>query len=497
MGASSFIVKLLAKRAFKQNIRNQKNAILDQNTIFKNIIKIGNKSLYAKNFNIKSDLKYNQYNNQVPVSNYENYVQYISLISKGRDNILTSDKTLYFAITSGTTSGTKYIPLTKKMWKYHTSAIKQLLLIYAYQKNDYNFSNAAMMFIQGSPDLKYYNNIPFAKLSGIAARHIPFYLKKNRYPSMETNMLYPWAKKIDAIVMETWNKNMQIIGGIPPWVITYFDALLKYTNKNTVNEVFENLKLYIHGGASFSPYKNTFLNLCGKIDTLEVYPASEGFFGYQNCLSDKSLLLLTNHGVFYEFISLVDFQKNKKNRIPLEGVKLNIDYVMIVSTISGLWSYNTGDTIRFVSIDPYKILFSGRAAQYCSAFGEHVIEKEVQIALSGGLDACGGGVIEFTVCPKISKNNQPSHHEWFIEFSKKPDDLLLFEKILNQIMEKQNIYYSELVQSNVIGPLKVIVVKHGGFNAYMKSIGKFGGQNKCPHLSNERKIGDYLLENYV
>ncbi|MBF25021.1 MAG: hypothetical protein CMP49_00665 [Flavobacteriales bacterium] len=497
MSISSFVVKFLAKQAYRQNIRNQKNAIEDQNNTYKSIIAFGRSSHYGKNFNITSNFKYNEYAEKIPVSKYENYKEYISLISKGEKNILTTGKPIYFAITSGTTSGTKYIPLTQKMWNYHTLAIKELLLLYAYQKNDFNFSNTAMMFIQGSPELKYYNKIPFAKLSGIAARHIPFYLKKNRYPSVKTNKLQPWEKKIDTIVLETYNKNMKILGGIPPWVITYFQALLKYTKQNTVNDVFKNLKLYIHGGTSIEPYKNTFSKLCSNIDTLEVYPASEGFFGYQNCLNDKSLLLLTNHGVFYEFISLEDFRRGALQRIPLEDVKLHIDYVMIVSTVSGLWAYNTGDTVRFVSKNPYKIMFSGRASQYCSAFGEHVIEKEIQTALLEGLKVCGGSVVEFTVCPKVGEDNFHSCHQWFVEFSEEPSNLLHFEKILNQMMEKQNIYYSDLVQSNIIAPLKVIAVKNGGFNAYMKSIGKFGGQNKCPHLSNERKIGDYLLRNYV
>jgi hypothetical protein len=498
MGLSSFLLKWLAKKEYKKYSLNKQCAIKNQTDIFNKIMLRGRGSEFWKQKKIPNIKKYNQFQSLLPISDYESIRPFISQISNGEKNILTKGMPLYFAITSGTTSGTKYIPLTKEMLAFQTQAIKELLLLYSYQTNNYNISpNVGMMFVQGSPNLQYLNKVPFAKLSGITARHIPFFLKKNRYPSMKTNCIENWGEKIDAIVQETHNKDMQIIGGIPPWVMTYFEALLSFKNKKSLQEIFPNLMLYIHGGSGFGPYKKAFFNMCGTIDTLEVYPASEGFFAYQDDLNDPSMLLLTNHGVFYEFVELADFQAQKMNRIPLEDVQLNIDYVMIVSTIAGLWVYNTGDTIRFTSRSPYKILFSGRSAQYCSAFGEHVIEKEVQAALEGAIKKHGGIVSEFTVAPKIMTESYLSHHQWFIEFKYTPDNLSFFERTLNTIMEKQNPYYRDLVKSKVIVPLKLFVVKVGGFNAYMKSIGKFGGQNKCPHLSNETKIANFLLKNYV
>ena len=497
MGLSSFLLKILAKRAFVKNKEMQKNALADQDAVLKNILFQGCSSVFGKQFGVSKNTSYRHFSQVVPVSGYEDLQNYITQISRGEKNVLTSGKPMYFAITSGTTSGTKYIPLTKKMMGFQTQAIKELLLLYAYKTNSYSISNVGMMFIQGSPELQYLNKIPFAKLSGIAAKHVPFFLKRNRYPSMKTNCIKSWDKKIEAIVEETVNKDMRVIGGIPPWVITYFNALLEHTKKKSVKEVFPGLQLYIHGGTGFGSYKNTFLGLCGDINTLEVYPASEGFFAYQNELEDESLLLLTNHGVFYEFISLVDFQNQKFNRIPLEGVSLNVDYVMIVSTIAGLWAYNIGDTVCFVSKNPYKIIFSGRASQYCSAFGEHVIEKEVQTALKEALILFGGRVSEFIVCPKIEVAPLKSHHEWFIEFCEFPTSLVEFENKLNESMMSQNIYYRDLVFSGVISPLKIIFVEAGGFNSYMKSIGKFGGQNKCPHLSNDRVIANFLLKKHV
>ena len=497
MGVSSFIVKLLAKQQYKKSLSIQGSAIQDQNSILKTIIKRGRGALFTSRLNLNNTATYNQFKNRVQITDYESIRSYITKISNGEKNILTQGTPKYFAITSGTTSGIKYIPVTKEMMMFQTQAVKELLLLYAYQSGSYSISNVGMMFIQGSPELKYLNKMPYAKLSGIAARHIPFFLKKNRYPSMKTNCISDWSKKIIKIVEETYDKDMRVLGGIPPWVITYFEELLNYTNKKFVNDVFPNLKLYIHGGTSFDNYRGSFLEFCGGVDTLEVYPASEGFFAYQNTLNERGLLLLTNHGVFYEFIKLEDYKLNCFNRLCLEDVELETDYVMLVSTVAGLWAYNTGDTIRFVSKKPYKILFSGRASQYCSAFGEHVIEKEVQTALMNTIDLCGGTVVEFSVCPKVLERPDLSHHLWFVEFLKKPKNLILFEKLLNQEMEKQNIYYKDLIGSCVIGALKVLCVKKGGFNEYMKSIGKFGGQNKCPHLSNNTQIGDFLTNGYV
>ena len=498
MGLSGFLLKILAKKNQKKHSLGLKNAIKNQNLIFKNIITKGESSLFGKKHQINRYQNYNQFTKTVPVVDYENLSPYIEKISRGEKNILTKGRPLYFAITSGTTSGTKYIPLTNDMLHFQIQSIKELLLLYAYQTNSYDLSlKSGMMFIQGSPTLSHYNKMPFAKLSGITARHVPLFLQKNRYPSMATNKIENWDEKIHAIVKETHDKDMRVIGGIPAWVINYFEALLKFTKRETVKNVFPGMSLYIHGGASFIPYKKTFLNLCGDIDTLEVYPASEGFFAYQDDVKEKAMLLLTNHGVFYEFIPLVDFHKKNMNRVPLEGVVLHTEYVMIVSTVAGLWGYNTGDTVQFVSKNPYKIVFCGRASQYCSTFGEHVIEKEIQTALSGAIRKFGGAVKEFTVCPKINTPSNLSQHEWFIEFSLKPQSLSSFSTEINTIMKQQNIYYRDLLNSGVIQPLKVLVVKTGGFNDYMKSIGKFGGQNKCPHLSNDREIGEFLLRKYV
>ena len=497
MPISKYLIKLLAKQAYKNNLKSQASALEAQNKLFKKIVLLGHGSLFSKENGMLKTWNYNAFCENVKLNTYEDLRPYIERVSLGEKNILNSERVNYFAITSGTTSGTKYIPFTRSMMAHQTGAIKELLLLYVYQSGNYNLYKKKMMFVQGSPKLDLYNKIPFGKLSGIVAHHIPFYLKNRRLPSMKTNSINTWNKKIEAIVEETRLQDLGIIGGIPPWVINYFEALLDKTRKKTVKSVFENLSLYIHGGTDFSVYRNSFFNICGDVDTLEVYPASEGFFAYQNNIEEKELLLLTNHGVFYEFIKLSDYVQDNYTRVPLEGVLLNIEYVMVISTICGLWAYNTGDTVEFKSLFPFKIVFCGRASQYCSAFGEHVIEKEVNTAINETVSVCGGIVSEYTVCPMISDSNQSSYHDWFVEFSSGPENLVEFKKLLNLNMEKQNPYYKDLVNSGVIKPLRLNIVRSGGFSEYMKSIGKFGGQNKCPHLSNNRSVGNFLLKNYV
>jgi hypothetical protein len=367
------------------------------------------------------------------------------------------------------------------------------LLLYAQKTKNYNIINGKMMFLQGSPQVEFYGKIPCGRLSGIVANHVPKFLKKNRLPSMGTNSIKNWNKKIDKIITETRNEDLRLIGGIPPWVIMYFERLLSACDAQTVQDVFPNLRLYVYGGVNFNPYKNTFNKLVGKIDFLELYPASEGFIGYQDDSEKMGMLLLTNHGIFYEFIEVDDFIKNSNpKRVWLRGVKLNIDYVLILNTCAGLWGYNIGDTIKFISIDPYRIIITGRVQHFISAFGEHVINNDVETALSVTLEKYPAEIIGFHACPNVSPKKGLPGHDWFIEFSKNPNDVKGFVEYLDLCLRKQNIYYNDLVQGGVIRPLKIILTKRGAFNAYMNSIEKLGGQNKCPLISNDRKIGDYL-----
>tara|TARA_Y100001978_G_scaffold201406_1_gene219694 strand:- start:482 stop:1975 length:1494 start_codon:yes stop_codon:yes gene_type:complete len=490
------IVSFLARKTKKAVDAWSKKSIKNQDKIFKKFIATLAKTKYGKDIGAHKKMCLVDFQKKSPINSYEDLSPYIKRISRGEKNVLWMGRPAYFAKTSGTTSGVKFIPLTIEMLKNQINSSKEALLLYAFYQNKFDAINGKMMFIQGSPILKKHGQIKTGRLSGIVANHVPFFLQPNRLPSFETNSIGNWDKKLEGIINETVDCDLRLIGGIPPWVIMYFQKILKKTHKENVNTIFPNLSLYVHGGVNFKPYKNTLKSMVPNANFLELYPASEGFFAYQDDINDDGLLLLTNHGVFYEFIESDNFLQGVFQRITLKDVVLGKNYVLIISTCSGLWSYNIGDTVMFVNLNPYKIIITGRIKHYISAFGEHVISKEVETALDMCLMKFGGEVFSFTVCPNINPENGLPHHDWFIEFIKKPANFSSFCEYLDTSLRKQNIYYNDLVKNNIIRPLVVNCVKVGSFNNYMKSIGKLGGQNKCPLLSNDRKIGDFL-SNYL
>jgi hypothetical protein len=350
------------------------------------------------------------------------------------------------------------------------------------------------MFIQGSPVLDFSKKIPIGRLSGIVAHHLPWYLKSNNLPSYQTNCIDDWEDKVDKIVEETIDKNMGIISGIPPWVQMYFEKICSI-RKQSISQVFPNFSLFIYGGINFEPYKKRFFDLIGKeVASIETYPASEGFIAYQNKQNDEGLLLCLNHGIFYEFIEAQSYFDDKPTRIDLSQVELGVNYAIILNTNAGLWGYSIGDTVKFVSKNPYKIVVSGRIKHFTSAFGEHVIGKEVEEGLKQSCLELKIGINEFHVAPQINPNNGLPFHEWLIEFDQLPKNMDKFASLLDQNMRKQNSYYNDLIEGNVLRPLLITSIKKGGFNSYMKSVGKLGGQNKVPRLSNDRKIADTLIQ---
>ena len=401
-------------------------------------------------------------------------------------------KPIYFAKTSGTTSGSKYIPLTKESMPFHIKAARNAILSYIHETGKANFVSKKMIFLQGSPVLESKNGIQLGRLSGIVAHFVPKYLQKNRVPSWQTNCIDDWETKVDAVVKETISEDMAVISGIPSWVQMYFEKLQTLSGKK-VGELFQNFNLFIYGGVNYEPYRAKFENLIGrKVDSIELFPASEGFFAYQNLQSDKGMLLLLDGGIFYEFIKSNDFFSDNPKRYTIGEVELQINYVLIISTNAGLWAYNIGDTIQFTSLKPYKVIVSGRIKHYISAFGEHVIGKEVECALQESMQNTAVRVNEFTVAPQINPNQGLPYHEWCIEFENEPENLEQFALAIDLAMQKQNSYYFDLISGNVLQPLKITPIAKNGFQNYMKSIGRLGGQNKVARLSNDRKIVDCL-----
>ena len=465
-----------------------------QQKIFKELIKKAKNTAFGKDHNFHKITSYSAFKKQVRVSDYEGLRPYIDRVVSGEKNVLWKGKPLYFAKTSGTTSGAKYIPITKASMPTHIKAAKEALLCYIVEKNDASFVDGKMIFLQGSPVLEGLNGVKLGRLSGIVAHYVPQYLLKNRLPSWETNCIEDWDTKVNAIVEETIDEDMSVISGIPSWVQMYFERLIDKTGKS-VGESFPNFSLFVYGGVNFEPYRAIFKKLIGRVpDSIELYPASEGFFAYQDEQQDKGLLLLVDHGIYYEFVEAAHFFDKVPSAIPLEEVKLGVNYVMIISSTAGLWRYNIGDTIQFTSLSPFKVIVSGRIKHFISAFGEHVIVSEVEQALKRAIEQEDDAVQirEFTVAPQINPNEGLPFHEWYIEFDAAPKNMETFALEIDKVMQEKNIYYKDLIVGKVLRPLVIRSVVSGGFKSYMKSIGKLGGQNKIPKVSDNRKIADQL-----
>jgi phenylacetate-coenzyme A ligase PaaK-like adenylate-forming protein len=354
------------------------------------------------------------------------------------------------------------------------------------------FADGKMIFLSGSPELERVGGIPTGRLSGIVNHHIPRYLRWNQLPSFETNCIEDWEEKLSKIVDETVNERMTLISGIPPWIQMYFDELEKRTAKK-IKDIFPDFSVLVQGGVNFEPYKAKLFESIGKeIDTIELYPASEGFFAFQDSQTEEGLLLNTDSGIFYEFVPVEEISKENPTRLTLKDVELNKNYVLIVTSNAGLWAYNIGDTVKFVSLNPYRLLVTGRVKHFISAFGEHVIAEEVEDALMKAAETEHIKITEFTVAPNISTTGEKSFHEWYIEFENLPKNMERFAQKVDKNLRKKNIYYDDLIKGNILQPLKIHVLQKNGFINYMKSVGKLGGQNKVPRLSNDRKLASAL-----
>lgn len=488
----SILAKLFAKKVKKSIQKWADNPIETQDNIFKNLINDASFTTFGKDHNFENINTHDDFVKQVPVRDYEDLKPYVNRVVAGEENVLWKGKPIYFAKTSGTTSGAKYIPITKESMPSHVEAARNAILMYIAETGNSKFVDGKMIFLQGSPILKEQNGIQLGRLSGIVAHYVPKYLQKNRMPSWETNCIEDWETKVDAIVEETLPENMTIISGIPSWVQMYFERIQQKTGKK-VGDVFKNFNLFIFGGVNYEPYRAKFESLIGrKVDSIELYPASEGFFAFQDKQNEKGMLLQLNSGIFYEFIKADEFFDQNPNRLTIKDVEIGVNYVVIISTNAGLWAYNIGDTVQFTSKKPYRVIVSGRIKHFISAFGEHVIGKEVEQALQEAIVNSNIQVSEFTVAPQINPNNGLPFHEWFIEFEKAPDNINDLATKIDTSLQKQNSYYLDLIVGKVLQPLKITVVQKDGFQDYMKSIGKLGGQNKIPRLSNDRKIADAL-----
>jgi len=486
------LLKIVSRFAKNQVYNWANKPIITQENQFNYLIKKARNTKFGKNHGFSEISNYQEFKKRVPIRDYEGLREYFEEIKSGKKDILWPGKPIYLALTSGTTSGAKYIPITRESLPNHLKGAKNALLIYVAETNKTSFVNGKYIFVQGSPILQDISGILSGRLSGISAHHVPFYMKKNMLPTWETNIIEDWENKVENIVKETINQDMTIISGIPSWLQMYFENIVKKTNKQ-ISEVFPNFSLLIYGGVNFKPYKKNFLSLIGReVDSIELFPASEGFFAFQDKQDSNDLLLILNAGIFYEFINVEDFRENKLERISLQNVKKDINYVMIISSSAGLWGYNTGDTVKFTSISPYRIIVTGRLKQSLSAFGEHVIVKEVEQAIGKAMSKTGLLVKEFTVAPRFKSKISSASHEWFIEFDEIQIDTKQFANEIDKELQRQNKYYKDLIIGKIIDKPIIRNVVKDGFKIYMDSIGKLGGQNKIPKVANDRKIAEQL-----
>ncbi len=467
-------------------------AVADQQSLFQQLIKTALKTEFGKDHDFANIKSHEDFVKRVPLRDYEAFKPYIEKIKEGKHNILWKGQPIYFAKTSGTTSGVKYIPITKESIPNHINTARNALLCYMAETGNTKFADGKLIFLSGSPELERVGGIPTGRLSGIVNHHVPKYLRSNQLPSFTTNCIEEWEEKLDKIVEETIRQDMTLISGIPPWMQMYFDRLIERSGKK-VGELFPHFSVMVQGGVNFEPYKAKLYESIGRpVDCIELFPASEGFFAFQDSQKEPGLLLNSNSGIFFEFVPAAEIFNENPTRLTLRDVKVGENYALIISSNAGLWGYNIGDTVKFVSTNPYRLVVTGRTKHFISAFGEHVIGEEVEASLLQAANEEHIHITEFTVAPRISTDAGKSFHEWFIEFENKPEDIAAFARKIDDNLRNRNVYYDDLIAGNILQRLKISPIQKNGFIDYMKSIGKLGGQNKVPRLSNDRTIADGL-----
>ena len=494
MGIRSFFAKPIANLLAAQTKKWASRPRETQFKQFQHLVKKGANTRFGEDHDFANITTYDDFKARVPIRDYEGLKPYIDKMVAGEADVLWPGKPLYLSKTSGTTSGVKYIPITKDSIPNHFESARNAVLAYVAETGNADFLDGKLIFLSGSPELDKKNGIFVGRLSGIVNHHVPGYLRTNQMPSYDTNCIEDWETKLEKIIDETIDKNMTLISGIPPWVQMYFDRIQARTGGKPIKDTFPNFSMFVYGGVNFEPYRKKLFETIGKqIDSVETYPASEGFIAYQDSQVEPGLLILLNSGIFFEFIPADEFFDENPTRLMIHEVELDKNYALIINSNAGLWGYSIGDTVKFVSKEPYRLLVTGRIKHFISAFGEHVIGEEVEKAMKNTRERFPEAeLIEFTVAPNVTPKEGLPLHEWYVEFASEPADLAAFEKELNLQLQKLNTYYDDLISGSILRELKIISLKKNSFIEYMKSQGKLGGQNKVPRLSNDRKIADWL-----
>ncbi|HMN91157.1 MAG TPA: GH3 auxin-responsive promoter family protein [Saprospiraceae bacterium] len=494
MGFRASIIKPIAKKIARDIDAWSGNAVKAQQKILKQLIETGRRTAFGKEHDFDRIKSYEDFRERTPIRDYEGLRPYIERIKQGEADVLWKGFPRYFAKTSGTTSGVKYIPLTKDSLPNHFGTARNALFNFFARTDQGDWLDGKMIFLSGSPELERVGGIPTGRLSGIVNHQVPAWLRTNQLPTYDTNCIEDWETKVERIVDETLHEDMRLISGIPPWVQMYYERLLDRSGKKYVKDIYPHYSMFVYGGVNFEPYRAQLETLVGKrLHSLETYPASEGFIAFQDVPDSQGLLLNVASGIFFEFVPADEIFQEHPTRLSLREIEIGVNYALIINNNAGLWGYNIGDTVQFVSKNPYRIVVSGRIKHFISAFGEHVIGKEVEEALLSVANDANIRIVEFTVAPQItpSEGGAP-YHEWFIEFDNLPDSLDAFAARLDAAMVRQNIYYEDLIKGGILQPLKIRPLQRNAFREYMKTQGKLGGQNKVPRLSNDRKVAEAL-----
>lgn len=494
MRLKSRLLKPFARLVARNIARWSADATAAQDQVFRYLIRKGRQTAFGREHGFDKIKNYEAFRAQVPLRDYEALRPWIERIKQGERHVLWPGLPKYFAKTSGTTSGVKYIPLTQDSMPNHFGTARNALFNYYAQTGNGRWLDGKMIFLSGSPELETVGGIPTGRLSGIVNHEVPAWLRTNQLPDYATNCMEDWEQKLEAIVSETLSQDMRLISGIPPWVQMYYERLLERSGKRFIRDIFPNFEVFVYGGVNFEPYRASLEALVGKrLDSVETYPASEGFIAFQDSQTEPGLLLNALSGIFFEFVPHEEVFGENPTRLSLREIELGVNYALIINNNAGLWAYNLGDMVQFVSKNPYRLVVSGRVKHFISAFGEHVIGKEVDEAMLAAANKCNLNIVEFTVAPQVTppEGGLP-YHEWFVEFDRQPDDLQRFARLLDEQMVKQNIYYEDLIKGKILQPLKIRPLQRDAFRSYMKSQGKLGGQNKVPRLSNDRNIAEAL-----
>lgn len=447
----------------------------------------GVKYKFAEIFNIR------KFKETVPIQEYNDLKPFIDQIMAGEESVLWNTPVEWFAKSSGTTSDkSKFIPITKESIEdNHFQASKDVLSIYYNALPDSDLLTGKGLVIGGSHQVHpIKDDIQFGDLSAVLLQNSPIWSSLIRTPELSIALMDEWEEKIERLAQSTVNEPVSSIAGVPTWTLILLKRILEITGKKTIKEVWPQFELYIHGGVSFTPYKEQFKKIIGgPINYLEIYNASEGFFAAQNNLEEEGMLLFLDHGIFYEFMPIEEYGKPQPKTIGLDKVVLGKNYAIVISTNGGLWRYLVGDTIQFIELAPFKIKVSGRLKQFINAFGEEVIADNSDKAISQACEDFGVTMNEYTAAPIYMSDNEHGAHEWLIEFEQNPSDLAAFSICLDKHLQALNSDYEAKRYKNIaLGLPHITAIKKGAFHEWLKQKGKLGGQHKVPRLSNDRNF---------